>query len=98
MEMDINNAAVLGTKWSPYFLNYGFHPAIHPELPLPKEPPVESVKGFAERLRTTQEEAVARFEQAKENQAHQYNLRHQRPERFQVTQSRSDGARTGKLW
>jgi len=34
IEIAINNAPVMNTDYSPYYLTYGYHPAILADLPL----------------------------------------------------------------
>ena len=66
-EMAINNAPIANTSYSPYYLNYGYHPTFFGDVPDEADPdtfrpPRETVRHFAHRVKETWKDVLAAFE------------------------------------
>ena len=86
VEIAINNAPIATTEYSPYYLNYGFHPVFHFDLPDAKPPPsdrrLEPLSRFLVRMQTDWE-AIAKVFQA--NQQRTSRFANQRRLDYQFT-------------
>jgi len=84
VEMAINNAPVMGTEFSPYYLNFGFHPAIIADLPRQlKDPADEDIDEFANRM-TLMYEHFARILQAEQKRVANRENSGREPTNYQV--------------
>ena len=81
VEMTINNAPIGPTPHSPYFLNYGFHPTLVPDVydeTLPQfQPALHTPREFMEQLTYNWKVAYNAFLKMKQQQKRQYDLHRQ---------------------
>jgi len=83
LEFAINNAKQASTDYSPFFLNYGFHPNTPHGLIKPSESPVPSAKAFADEMAETFKQAKDNLLKAQQRQSRYANER-RREEVFEV--------------
>ncbi len=85
VEIAINNAPLVTTDFSPYFLNYGFHPTLYTDVPQFKGPVVElgpeKFRHFLKRLQTDWEHISCIFRQHRDKMVARANL-HIKPHPF----------------
>ena len=78
VEMTINNAPIAQTSYSPYFLNYGFHPTLIPDVYDETIPTLQAThstpREFMDRLSYDWKVAQSALSKLKEQQKHDYDL------------------------
>ena len=85
-ELAINSLPNRTTGFSPFFLNFGFHPVVPTDLMKGGEiANLESVNSFIEQLRTVWDLSIKRMKHAQELQARYYDRKH-RPIEFHENQ------------
>ena len=75
-EMAINNAPISDTEYSPYYLNYGYNPALFGDVPDPTDPVEnedETVSEFTKRLRRGWRDIQKAFEENQRRMVQQAN-------------------------
>ena len=84
VEMTINSSPNSSTGYTPFFLNYGFHPVAPTKLlPVDEISAVEPVENFVDRIRTFCKTSRESLQKSVVKQARLYNKKH-RPVEFEV--------------